>query len=282
MTDPIIDAEVHLLHPEARQSDFMAGTNEPVRKAIHEHEDFPILEDLMGVDNLIESMEQNGIGRCIIMGLPWLDPDINAANNEFIADTVAHYPDKFRGMYIPHLEDIQQAKKEIESLDQQSFIGVKLIPTWQQMRIDDDSLEPLITAVKEQGLFLMVHTDHLTQSLDGDAPYRLLQFLRKHSDVKLLAPHLGGLLCIYALDDRIESLLENTYFITSVSSTMKMVQYAVNVNPDNVIFGTDFPFNHCHNQGSLIEELNDLSLSAEEEAKVFHETAATLFECNEW
>jgi predicted TIM-barrel fold metal-dependent hydrolase len=216
------------------------------------------------------------------MGLSWLDPDIQDANNEFIADTVARHPDKFRGMYIPNLDDIQRAKREIESLDPRSFIGVKLIPGWQQVRIDDNSLEPVIDALKKQDLFLMIHTDHLTQSLDGDVPYRLLTFLRNHPDVNLLAPHLGGLLCLYALDDRIEPLIENTYFITSVSSTMDMVQFAVDVNPDNVIFGTDFPFNHCHDQRSLIEDIHDLRLSKDEKDKIFHETAATLFECNEW
>ena len=282
MSNTIVDTEVHVLHPAARQPDFKQGSEEPVRSAIHEHEDFPLLEGRLSVNYLLESMEENGIDHCLLMGLPWNDPEVHAANNDFIESVVTRYPGRFRGMYIPHLRDPPAAARRIEALDRDRFLGVKLIPGWQNTSIDDPRLEPIIDVVEARDLFLMVHTDHPTQSLDGDAPYRLLSFLQDHPDVNVLAPHLGGLLCLYALDDRIVPALDNTYFISSVSSTMQLVKYAADVNSDKVIFGTDFPFNHCHDQRRPIEDLRSLHLSQSAESKIFGQTALELLRCDEW
>lgn len=282
MNDIIVDTEVHLLHPTARQPNFKQESDEPVRSAIHEHEEFPLLEGHLSVDALLDSMEENGIDHCLLMGLPWNDPEVHADNNDFVESVVASYPGRFRGMYIPHLGDPPAAASKIEALDRDRFLGVKLIPGWQDTTIDDPRLDPIVDVVEARDLFLMVHTDHPTQSLDGDVPYRLLSFLQDHPDVKVLAPHLGGLLCLYALDDRIGPVLANTHFITSVSSTMQMVKYAADVNPDNVIFGTDFPFNHCHDQRRPIQDLRSLHLSPSAESKIFGQTALELFHCDEW
>lgn len=282
MKHMIIDTEVHLLHPPARDQSYLAGNVEPVRQAIHEHEDFHILEDLLTLDALLESMDENNIDKCLIMGLPWNDSKAHAANNRYIESVVKMHPSKFRGLYIPDLSDIEKAVDEIKNLDKDTYIGVKLIPGWQHVRIDDPELDPLMEVVDSRNLFLMVHTDHPTQSLDGDVPYRLLSFLKNHPNLNILAPHLGGLLCLYGLDPRIKPVLENTHFITSVSLTMEMVKYASDVNPDNILFGSDFPFNHCHDQQTLLQDLRGLSLSEEVESKILGETANSIFDCNEW
>lgn len=278
----IVDTEVHLLHPEAREPDYLAEKEEPVRRAIHEHEDFPLLKDRMTVDALIQSMEKNRIDKCVIMGLPWNDTNAHAKNNRYIESVVENHPDKFRGMYIPHLDNIKKEMQNIKQLTPDRFIGVKLIPGWQHMRVDNSELAPLLETVESENLFLMVHTDHPIQSLDGDVPYRLLSVLKEHPNLNVLAPHLGGLLCLYGLNPKIKPLLENVHFITSVSLTMRMVKYAADVDPDKVIFGTDFPFNHCHNQGSLIEDLHELPLSEEVESKILGQTANQLFDCHGW
>lgn len=278
----IVDTEVHLLHPEAREPDYLAENEEPVRRAIHEHEDFPLLKDRMTVDALIQSMQKNRIDKCLIMGLPWSDFNAHKKNNRFIESVVENHPHKFRGMYIPHLDNIKEEIQNIKQLTPDRFIGVKLIPGWQHMRIDNSELAPLLETVESENLFLMVHTDHSIQSLDGDVPYRLLSVLKEHPNLNVLAPHLGGLLCLYGLNPKIKPLLENVHFITSVSLTMRMVKYAADVDPDKVIFGTDFPFNHCHNQGSLIEDLHELPLSEEVESKVLGQTANELFDCHGW
>ena len=94
--------------------------------------------------------------------------------------------------------------------------------------------------------------------------------------VKVLAPHLGGLLCLYALMPQVRETLKNVIFITSVSATMTFVEFAARVNPDNLIFGSDFPFNHCHCQKTPLESLKCLNLEREVAKKILGDTAKTI------
>lgn len=171
----------------------------------------------------------------------------------------------------------KKAAKEIELLDKDVFVGVKLLPAWQKVCIDDKELQPIFNAVLAKDMYLMVHTDHITQSLNGDTPYRLLRFLLNNPDLKVLAPHMGGLLCLYALRENIRHAVSNTTFITSVSATMEFVKYAAEINPDNIIFGTDFPFNHCHNQSTQINTIQNLKLPNNAVEKILGSKAKKLF-----
>lgn len=274
---PVLDAEVHLLHPEACNAAFAWGEDEPVRKAIHEHPDFPLLQEKLSVEALLDSMDANSITQALIMGVSWRSSCYQHDNNAFIETCVCKYPDRFRGLYIPDLSDPEQAARDIEQLNTARFIGIKLLPAWQGVHIDDSSLSPLWPVLVRKQLFLMVHTDHPTQSSDGDTPYRLLHFLQQHPEIRLLAPHLGGLLCLYGLMPKIQHAIRNTHFVTSVSATMQMVEFAARVNDKNLLFGSDFPFNHCHDQTTPLKVLQNLSLTDDMKKMILYENARRLF-----
>ena len=154
---------------------------------------------------------------------------------------------------------------------------LKLIPKWQKININNPHLEPIFEAVRKRGYFMKVYTAHPTQTLDGDAPYRTLQFLRQHLDIRTLIPHMGGLLCLYGLYPTIREVIKNAYFITSVSATMQMVKFAAEVNPNNLLFGTDFPFNHCFDQETPLEEMLAMGLPEDVKEKILGRTALSLF-----
>lgn len=273
----IIDSEIHIMHPDACLAGFAEGTREPVRLAIHEHPDFSKIKDILSADALEKSMAANNISHGIIMGMSWLDKGILDENNKYIAELVRNSGGKYRGMYIPDPKKPAEAVREIESLDGNLFEGVKLLPAWQGVSIDDESLKPIFDAVQARDMYLMIHTDHATQSLDGDTPFRLLRFLLNNPDIKVLAPHMGGMLCIYALRENIKKAVSKVTFITSVSATMKFVKYAADINPENIIFGTDFPFNHCHNQNSQIADMHGMGLQEKTARDILGEKAYSMF-----
>lgn len=273
----IIDCEVHLLHPEACQKNFIADAKDPVRNAIHDHEDFSVIESKLSVDALIDSMDQNKIQWSIIMAMPWKDKKNLDQNNAYIEKCVRKYPNRLRGMYIPHLENPTQSALEVKSLDKSIFLGVKILPTDQGSKIDDSRLAPIFEEIEKRNLFLMIHTDHIHKTDTGDTPFRLLNFLQKYPNIKTLAPHLGGLLCLYASRPNVKNAIKNVHFITSVSATMELVAFAAQINPNNLIFGTDFPFNHCHDQKTQIDFLSKLNLSSEDQKKILGGTAQRLF-----
>ena len=272
----VVDGEVRVVHPDARRADFAARTEEPVRQAIYDHPALPQALRLWGVDALLESMDRCGIRYGILSGLAWNDRAILADNNAYVRECLESHRDRFRGLYTPDTSDPQRAADAILGLDERLYAGVEVIPKWQRTHADDPRLDPIVEAVRERGFLMKVYTAHPTQTLDGDAPYRTLRFLRRHPEVRTLIPHLGGLLCLYALHPPVREALRNAWFVTSVSSTMKMVEFAAQVNPDNLVFGTDFPFNHCFDQKTPLDEMFGLALPEAARRRILGGTAAAL------
>jgi len=88
--------------------------------------------------------------------------------------------------------------------------------------------------------------------------------------------HLGGLLCLYGLLPEIQKVLKNVFFISSVSSTMKMVEFAAQVTPGNILFRSDAPFNHCYRQVPPLNALKSLKLDREIKKNILGRNARTL------
>ena len=126
-------------------------------------------------------------------------------------------------------------------------------------------------------MFLKIYTAHPIQTLNGDSPYRTLKFISENKNIKLIIPHLGGLLSIYALLPKVKKILKNVHFITSVSSTMEMVKFSSEVNSKNLLFGTDFPFNHCFNQSQPIKKMKNLKILNNFKKEIFYLNAKRLF-----
>ena len=276
----IVDSEVRVVHPAARCPSFAKHTQEPARKDVYASKDIKDAVKLWGVESLIESMDENQIDYAIVSGLAWNSSSILRDNNVYVEECLQRYPTRLRGLYTPDVSDPESAAAEILALDAKYYIGVEIIPKWQNTTINAQELEPIFEAVKQRDFFLKVYTAHPTQTLDGDSPYRTLEFLRTHPEIKTLIPHLGGLLCLYKLFPPIAAHLKNAYFITSVSATMEMVEFAASVCSDNLLFGTDFPFNHSFDQKTPLDAMKALNVAREDQAKILGDNATRLFGLN--
>lgn len=273
----IVDAEVHLLHPEAVAPDFAPDKNEPMRRIIYEHNDFSSLLNKLDVSYLLQSMVENKIDYSLIMGMPWRNSAILQANNDYIEECVKKYPSKLRGFFIPDISNVKKAVRQVSYIDSSVFPGIKLFPSLQGKYIDDIELRPIFRVLEERNMFIMIHTDHLYQCQNGDTVYRLFKMVEENKKLKILAPHLGGLLCFYSLLPKISKAIQNVTFITSVSATMKMVLFAAQIIPDKLVLGTDFPFNHCHDQITPIQILRSLGLPEQHLNLILGATACELF-----
>ncbi|XOB66415.1 amidohydrolase family protein [Deferribacteres bacterium DY0037] len=272
----IIDSEIHILHPEACKASFAKYSEEPVVQAVHMHKDFDAVRDMMSFKALDSSMRKNNIANGLLMGLSWLDAGIQRENNDYIKELVKA-DRRFKGLYIPNLSDIKQAVREIELLDESTFIGIELLPTWQGVHINDTELQPVVDAVTARDMFMMVHTHHMTQTATGDTPSRFFSFTAANPDLKIIAQHMGGLVCLYAEIPHIKEILKNVTYITSVSSTMRFVEFAAEICNSNIVFGTDFPFNHCHDQSTQIRYIQNSGMSDAAKENILYKTAERLF-----
>lgn len=272
----IIDCELRVLHPEARSANYASVAEPIVTEKIYKHPGFPSVRNQLSAPSHIRTMIDNQVSVALISGLGWRTSRIRLQNNDYVARSVSRYRRYFRGFFIIDSTDINRSLREVDSLDESVFIGVEIMNNYSGGHIDDRQIQPILDLIRERNLILKVFSAHPIQTLDGDSPYRLLTMIKRNPGLNIMVGHLGGLLCLYGLLPEIHKAMERVYFITSVSSTMKMVEFAAQVNPDNLLFGSDAPFNHCHSQDLPLKALKGLNLDRKTKKKVLGGTAHSL------
>jgi len=273
----VIDCEVRVVHKAGRNPNYLKNSNEGPIRDIYQDRSIKKAIKLWNVESLIKSMNKNKIRYAVISGLAWVNRGALKANNEYVKYCLDKYENRLLGFYNVPTHNIKKAVSDIINLDKKKYLGVEIIPKWQNININDKKLTPIINIIKKRKMFLKIYTAHPTQTLNGDSPFRTLSFLKKNKNLKVIIPHLGGLLTIYALMPKIKKIIKNVYFITSVSKTMDMVKFSSEINSKNLLFGTDYPFNHCFNQSFPIKKINELKISIDTRKKIFSENALKIF-----
>ncbi|NDV26706.1 amidohydrolase family protein [Desulfovibrio sp. JC010] len=270
----ILDAEVHTLPPEWCTDAYAPESTENIiLPAMYEHPQRD--KALAGAheEGLLAEMERVGVDGAVIMGLPWKSAQRCERNNEYVAQVCARNSKKFKGLGIlppPESEVPEHAVLRLK--ETYGFTGIKVIPSWHGYRLDSSILEPALALMEKEGLVLMSHTDHLfLNPQDSDTAYSLLEVARRHPELKIFCPHLGGLLCLYALHAPIKPALKNLLFLGSVSATPQMISFAQqSIGADAVSFATDFPFNMENDMFSVVNDCKDLPMDTDTREKFFY------------
>lgn len=258
-----IDAELHILPPKWCDINMVLPDNEDVmRRILWDHPLGEMALNRADESGIIAEMERCGVNGGVLLGMPWNSPAMCWGNNEYVLEVARRHAGRFVCMGIlpdPAQEDPLRAVKRIEAM---GFAGVKVIPSWHRYRLNDTFMQPVYEYMTEAGLVLMPHTDHLFLSPDeSDTPFALFDTARSHPELKILAPHLGGLLALYGLRDPIRPTLENIMFVTSTPATMPMVSYALDaMGSDHIAFGSDFPFNAPYDMSVVKTALEEMGL----------------------
>lgn len=271
-----IDCEVHVLPPEWRVAGWRPPASEDVLlRVLYDHPERDLALAGAGAEGLLAEMAAAGVDKAVIMGLPWRDADLNRQNDDYVRRLMTDHPGRFFGMGLlpaPGSADLVDA---VSRMRDEGFRGVKVIPAWQGWRLDDPVLFPAYEAMARHGMVLTPHTDHFYMSPEvSDAPHRLLAVARRFPELKILAPHLGGLIALYGLYPPLRSALDNILFVSSVPSTMRMTLYAADaMGADRIAFGTDFPFNPSHDQRTVRASFEKLGFSEADTRAIAGENA---------
>lgn len=271
----IIDAEVHLIQPNRHKKSSLKKFDEYVMEYyFHNHPEGDYALKLAQCDELLKSMVDSKIDKSIIMGLPWRSSFLCAENNKYIYDCCKRYPDKFYGFGLINYQDLKFSYKEIKKMKYDyGFYGVKVIPSWQDFKLSYLDFSDLLNEMEKLDLILLPHIDFMYQSpIEYQGPHLLYSLAEFHPNLKILAPHLGGLLCLHQLHKPIKKILKNVRFITSVSTTMKFVEFASQCCEEHqLVFGTDYPFQPNHDQKTLLNQFNKLKIPKSLKTKILSE-----------
>jgi predicted TIM-barrel fold metal-dependent hydrolase len=204
--------------------------------------------------------------------------ELARAANESLAEIVRHDPDRFAGVALLPLPDVDAALSELEyALDHLDLDGVELFSNVAGVYLGDPRWEPLMAELDRRGAYVFVHPamPPYTPPLDDVHPVWLYEFpfdttralaqlifsgtLERHPSVRLQFAHLGGVAPFIAnrlasLADReperarqapagVESYLRRQYYDTGLSQSLPAITATRAIAPlGQIVFGTDWPY----------------------------------------
>lgn len=191
--------------------------------------------------------------------------------NETVLEQCRQYPQFIPfGMLNP---DVSGFEKEVRYLAANGFKGVKIHSYFQGF----DPLNPkpmrqdFYQAIANSGLLLLPDMGRYLEIRQNFAltPEKLLEILAMAPGLRVIAPHMGGVLCwdqTHLLKDT--SVLFDTSYSFYVDRAFhggkyrdQLLQLIADLGPERFMFGTDFPYVDIAEEVALFDELG-LSLEA--------------------
>lgn len=242
----IVDAHVHLFPPDViscrddycARDDWFGVT----------HAAFPI-ERFPQVATLLASMDDAGVDIAVIAAWPWRDPGVCRLHNDFLAEICAAEPRlAWLGIVNPGQPD---AAAELERVHGLGGAGIgELNADAQGFAWEDEGhLSELAEVATTLDVPLMAHVSepvgHLYPGKGSATPPRVLGFVERHPDLRLVAAHWGGGLPFYELMPEVGMALRNVTYDSAASTYLYRhdVFDVVTriVGGDRVLWGSDYP-----------------------------------------
>jgi len=236
---------------------------------------FPVMFDGTA-SGLLNLMKQDGIDKSVVLNTVTNQKQVDKVN-AFSLETDAAYESlvPFCSLH-PLTDDPLQKLKEFKA---KGIKGVKLHPDYVGMNIDDDGMKPLLSAISEVGLPVVIHAgfDPVSPNKVHASPDAICKVLEEFPKLTLIAAHLGG---VNMWDEVYDKLCgKNLYFDTAfccerVGITVEQGKRIFEKHPhDKILFGSDAPW---AKPSEIIDFIGKLGLPEESLRLVYCENAKRL------
>lgn len=320
-----IDCQSHVM-PDAYVDIFTKNTQSPkmIRKTedsvVTLVDDRPVLTSSIkkyDIDTKLKNMDEVGIDVSIlspnIPGPCMLAPDLSLKGariiNNYIAEVITKYPDRFAGIAcLPWQNTIEAIKEMDRARDDLGFCAVMLFSNIGGRPVDHIDFHPIFAHAEKKRLPIVIHPtfpkwgteikDYMMIPMMGfqvDSSFALLRLilsgiLEKCPQLQILMPHAGGVLpfMIGRVDYQTEVMgrkpeqitkppseyLKQIYLDTC-SPSVESLQYAFDFSgTDKLMLGTDHPWVDPRFIIDLVEKMN---ISDQEKFQIFSGNAGKLF-----
>ncbi|MFO7803010.1 MAG: TatD family hydrolase [Desulfovermiculus sp.] len=277
----IIDAHVHICPPEVRSNREAYLPDEPEFAAIYKDPK----AKLVGADELIQTMDEQGVDRSVVFGFPWRKEEHFRQNNDYVLDAATRYPDRLVPLACLDATH-HKASQETKRCLQAGARGIGELAFY-SAGIDEEARKALIPLAKlcaEAKALVCLHTNEpIGHAYPGKSPMTLSQLyvlLQATPDTSWILAHLGGGLPFYAyLKKEVREVLANVWFDTAAMPFLYRPQalkaMAEAVGLDKLLLGTDFPLLPPKR---YLRELADSGLDQEGQGAVLGQNAAKLLQ----
>jgi predicted TIM-barrel fold metal-dependent hydrolase len=224
------------------------------------------------VGSLLKSMDEAGIEKsvlCSIATRPAQFDPILQWSIEIRSERIIPFPSI-------HPQD-RHISEHIDKIGEHKFLGVKIHPYYQDIVIDDPSLDCLYKSIIKNNLLLVLHTgyDVAFPKEERANPSQILHIINRFPDLRLITTHMGGWFQWEQVEEKL--LGKPIYMETSVSfeylGPEKIKRMLNNHDPDYLLFGTDSPWD---DQKKAVTNIETLISDENLKNKLFFENAAGL------
>ncbi|MFC2023988.1 amidohydrolase family protein [Chloroflexota bacterium] len=262
----IIDFHTHVFPPRIKQkrSEYIAA--DPCFALLYSQKK----ARLATADELIASMDKEGIEISVIANIGWATHELCVETNDYILEAVTRYPDRLVGFGAVQPLAGEAAGEEVERLAREGIKGIgELRPDVQFLDVGDSRImTPFIEVIQKHRLMLLVHASdpigHDYPGKGGITPTVLYSLITGYPNVTLVCAHWGGGLPFYALMPEVKQAMKNVYFDSAASpflySPQVYRQVTGLVGSEQVLFGSDWPLLE---PGRLLKEIDSLNLAPE-------------------
>ena len=245
-------------------------------------------------EQTIQREDEAGVDTVVMQGWYWQNMDLCRRHNDFMAEVIQQYPDRFAAYGSINPCFGKEAVKEVERCYEMGFAGIgELGPGGDHFALDDPGLLDVLEAASALHLPVNFHVGepvgHVYPGKDLTPIAGFCDLARRFPELKLILAHMGGGLPFYELMPEVKATFRNVYYDLAANPLLydiRAVRLAVDlVGADKVLYGTDFPltiYPRITREQDLSLFLKDIRdnahLTQEEWNKVMGDTMHSLLE----
>lgn len=243
---------------------------------------------LATIDELIASMDEQGVDKSVILNLGWTTHELCVETNDYILEAIARYPKRLIGFCAVQPLAGDEALKELERCAKNGAKGIgEIRPDIQGFNLSDSaSIRPFIVALVENGLILLAHASepvgHQYFGKGKITPDILYPLIVAFPELKLVCAHWGGGLPFYALMPEVAAALRNVYFDTAATPFLyrpEIFRHMVDIiGSHKILFGSDFPLMPPKR---VVDQIEAAGLSFEDKSRILAKNALDLLAVRE-
>ena len=240
---------------------------------------------LATTDELVDSMDKNGIDMSVVCGFGWAHQELCNEANEYILESIARYPQRLLGMVSLRPEAGDAALYELERCVKGGIKGIgEMRPPATSLDTAFDSLwTPIVKFLIERGLICLFHASepvgHLYPGKGDLTPQVFYPFISRFPGLRIILAHWGGGMPFYALMPEVKKAITNTWFDTAASQFLydpAIYRQAIDIiGTEHILFGSDYPLMP---QSRALREVQDLNISPEDRDQILGINAQKLLE----
>mgnify|MGYP001165929532 FL=1 len=230
---------------------------------------------MVGVEDLIASMDESGIDHSVICGFPWNQPDLCSFHNQYLMESALRYPNRLIVFVSLLFSNPDWSGKELVRVMKGGARGVGEIAFYHDEMTSQDIhfMKPILTQMEKQGFPLLLHTNEtLGHSYPGKGRTPLERFyelILSFPNLPIILGHWGGGLPFYELMPEVRKGMANVYYDTAASPFLYSKKiYAIAseiVGVEKIFFGTDYPL---ISPRRYFKELEGSGLSGQDQEKI--------------